>query len=313
MKVHSLIGLLCRPAVLGLILLFLAPGCSVRKLAVNKLADALSSSGGGFASDDDPELVRGAVPFSLKLMESILAETPSHTGLLTASASGFTQYAFAFVQQDADELEARDLAAAEALRARAKRLYVRARNHGLKGLESRHAGFEKALRASPAEAVRKAVKADVPLLYWTAAAWGSAISLSKDNPALVAEVPVVEALIDRALELDEAFDEGALHAFLVTYEMSRTKVAGDPAERSRRHLNRALELSGGRQAGPLVSFAEAVTIQKQDVKEFEALLKRALAIDADADPAHRLVNLIMQRRARWLLAQKDDLFLPAVP
>src|SRR6516225_6260257 len=90
-----------------------ATGCSIHKYALNKASDALSQSGNTFASDDDPELIKAAAPFSLKLMESVLAENPRHVGLLTAAASGFTQYSFAFVQQDADELEVHDLAAAE--------------------------------------------------------------------------------------------------------------------------------------------------------------------------------------------------------
>lgn len=81
----------------------LSAGCSVRSMAVNKLGDALSGGGTAFATDNDPELVKAATPFSLKLMESLLSESPDHRGLLLAAASGFTQYAYAFVQQDADE------------------------------------------------------------------------------------------------------------------------------------------------------------------------------------------------------------------
>ena len=95
-------------------------GCAIHSYAVNQLANAVSRSGDAFASDDDPDLVKAASPFSLKLMESLLAEKPRHRGLLLAATSGFTQYAFAFVQEDADETEARDLTAAEALRARAQ-------------------------------------------------------------------------------------------------------------------------------------------------------------------------------------------------
>jgi len=103
-------------------------------VAVNKVGDALAGSGSTFASDDDPELVKAAVPFSLKLMESLLAESPRHKGLLFATASGFTQYSYAFVQQDADEMEDKDVTGAAHLRARARRLYLRARNYGLRGL-----------------------------------------------------------------------------------------------------------------------------------------------------------------------------------
>jgi hypothetical protein len=190
---------------------------------------------------------------------------------------------------------------------------LRARDYGLRGLDARHAGFAVALRKNPKDAIRVAALSDVPLLYWTAAAWGAAISISKNDPALVSDQVVVEALIDRALELDEDFDHGAIHGFLISYEMARQGAAGDPTVRSKKHFERAMELSRGRLASPLVSFAEAVAVQNQDRAAFQALLGRALAIDADAAPPWRLQNLIAQRRARWLLGRLDDLFLDGVP
>ncbi len=291
------------------LLLVLLSGCSIKKMAINKLGDALSGSGTGFASDDDPELVKAAVPFSLKLIESLLAESPQHKGMLLAACSGFTQYSFAFVNQDADELEDTDIAAATRMRVRAKRLYLRARGYGLRGLEVKHAGFEQALRKNPKTAVKSATVSDVPLLYWTAAAWGSAISVSKDDPALVSDQIIVEALIDRALELDEDFDRGAIHGVLISYEMARQGVTGDPALRSKKHFDRAMKLSGGKLASPLVSFAESVSVQNQNRAEFQALLDQALAINPDAVPESRLQNLVAQRRARWLLSRVDDLII----
>jgi predicted anti-sigma-YlaC factor YlaD len=296
-----------------LLLSLAGSGCSIKRLAVNKLGNALAGGGTTFAADDDPELVKAAVPFSLKLMEALLAENPQHQGLLLASASGFTQYAYAFVQEDAVELEEKDLAASEEMKTRARRLYLRARNYGLRGLEIRHRGFEKALRAAPRRAVEAVRTKDVALLYWTAVSWAGAISLSKDNPDLIAELPIVEAMMDRALSLDEAFGDGAIHSFLITYEMSRPGGTGEPASRSKKHFDRAMELSQGQLAGPLVSFAEAVSVQKQDLKEFESLLRRAMAIDANAKPEWRLLNLVTQRRAKWLMSRTDQLFLNANP
>lgn len=286
-------------------------GCSIKRIALNQLGDTLAAGGTTFSSDEDPELVKAAAPFSLKLMESLLAGNPRHQGLLLAASSGFTQYAYAFVQQEADEMEEKDLAAAQVMRARAKRLYLRARNYGLRALAARHRGFEQALRARPKQAVRAARVADVPLLFWTAASWGLAIS--PDDPQLVAEQPIVEALIDRALELDEAYGAGAVHGFLITYEMRRQGGEGDAAERARRHFRRAVELSRGRQAAPFVALAEAVAVQKQDLQEFESLLARALAVDPGAEPEYRLANAIAQRRARWLLSRKEELFLIPEP
>jgi predicted anti-sigma-YlaC factor YlaD len=287
----------------------LTAGCSLNRFAVNKLGDALAGSGTTFAADDDPELVGQAIPFSLKLIESLLASAPEHRGLLLAAASGFTKYSWAFVQQPADFLEDQDLAQATALRLRARRLYLRARDYGLRGLETRHRHFGEQLRADPRAAVRAATAVDVPLLYWTAAAWGAAIAVSKDTPDLVADQLLVEALIDRALELDERFDDGAIHTFLVSYELSRQGARGEAAERARVHFDRAVSLTEGRLASPFVSYAEAVSVSRQDRTEFESLLHQALAIDPDARPEWRLTNLIVQRRARWLLSRADDLFL----
>lgn len=292
-----------------LILSIASWGCSMKRFAVNRLGDALAKSGTTLASDDDPDLIAGAAPFSLKLIESLLAESPRHRGLLTAAASNFTQFSYAFVAQDADEIEDQDLDKALALRARARRLYLRARDYGLRGLEVRYRDFGKVIRADSKAAVARTKVSDVPLLYWTAAAWGLAISVSKDIPELVADRPQVEVLIDRAFELDRDYDFGAIHSFLVTYESSRLAGQGDFAERSRKHFQRAMELSGGKMAGPLVALAETVSVQKQNRKEFQSLLEQALAIDADSKPEWRLNNLIMQRRARWLLARTDQLFV----
>lgn len=288
-------------------------GCSVKRLAINQLGDALSNGGGSFATDDDPDLIRAAAPFSLKLMEALLIESPQHRELLQALASGFTQYAYAFAALPADEQEEKDLAAANAGRARARRLYLRARNYGLRGLAVRHPGFEQALRANPAAAVRVLKQGDVHLLYWTAASWAAGISLSKDSPDVIADLPLAAALMDRALALDEAFDHGAIHSFLITFELARPGAGPDAVAKARQHFARALELSGGNQAGPYVSLAESVALKQQNAAEFKALLEKALAVKVEARPEWRLVNTLMQRRAAWLLGRMDDLILPALP
>jgi predicted anti-sigma-YlaC factor YlaD len=294
-----------------LVIALLASGCSIKRYAINKVADSLAGGGTTFASDDDPQLIADAAPFSLKLMETLLAETPRHEGLLLALASGFTQYSYAFVQQEAERLEDEDLAKADVQRVRARRMYLRARNYGLRGMETKYKQFGDALRRDARAAVRQTGVEDVPLLYWTGVSWAGAISASKDNPELISDLPIAEALVDRAFELDEDWNDGAIHSFLITYEMSRTGAAGDPAARARKHFDRAVELSGGKHAGPFVTYAEAVAVQQQDRAQFEKLLQHALAIDPDAQPESRLFNLVAQQRARWLLSRIDDLFFEA--
>jgi predicted anti-sigma-YlaC factor YlaD len=270
----------------------------------------LAGSSGTFASDNDPELIQDASAFSLKLMESVLTQSPKHRKLLLATASGFTQYGYAFVQLQADELEERDLAAARAMRERARLLYLRARDYGLRGLEAKYPGFTAALHANPQRAVASVQKKDVPLLYWTAAAWGATISLSKDRMDTVADRPQVEALADRALALDEGFNGGAIHSFLIAFEQARPGLTKAEAQaRARKHFDRVVELTHGQSASPYVSLAEQVSVATQNKKEFQRLLEQALAINVDARPAWRLENVLLQRRAKWLLGKIDDLFV----
>ena len=295
-----------------LLLLVLASGlcgCSVRKFAVNKLGDSLANGGTTFASDDDPDLIGQALPFSLKLMEGLLAESPNHRGLLFAASSGFAQYAYVFVQQPAEQMEDKDLAEAEALRARARRLYVRARDYGVRGLESRYPHMGMDLRMNPQQALRKTKVRDVPLLYWTAVSWGAAIAASKDDPEIVADQPIVEALIDRAFALDPDYDSGGIHNFLITYETVRIGASKGSESRSRQHFQRAVELTSGQSASPYVALAEAVSVSNQDRQEFESLLQKALAVSPDVRPEWRLSNIVMQRRAKWLMSREDELFV----
>lgn len=297
-----------RGALVPVLAATLAFGCSPRKFVAARAADALSSGGDVFARDDDPELVRDAIPFALKAMESLLAERPEHKGLLAALSKGFTQYSVAFVLQDA--LEAGDPAVRAEGTDRARRLLLRAKGYGLRGLSVGRPGFESRLAADPAGAAALAGPGDVDLLYWTAAAWSVAVANSPNDPALLADLPRAEALMRRALSLDEGHGSGAIHEYFIAFEGGRPAAMGGSAEKARRHFERATELSGGNRVSPLVTYAETVSVRAQDRKEFLGLLDRALSFDARGTaPEHRTANLVAQRRARWLKGRADDLFL----
>ena len=292
---------------LALLLVASASGC-VKRMAVNALADSLSSSGtSSFATDDDLEFVGDAIPFALKTMESLLQATPEHVGLHQALASGFTQYAAVYVQLPADELRWSDTDAFARGTARAKRFYLRARGYGLGGLELDHAGFAGLQSAAVSAALATTRARDVPLLYWTAAAWLSVIALSKDDVEFLGQLPMAASLAQRALELDESWDQGAIHDLLINVEPNLPQPGG--VNRARAHFARAVELSQGRRASPYLSLAEAVSVPAQDRAEFVSLLEKGLAINVNASPPDRLANLYAQERARLLLAHADDLFL----
>lgn len=286
--------------------LALAPGCS--GLIANLAADSLSGNGTSFASDDDPELVQEAVPFGLKVIDSLLESSPENPKLLLAAASGYTQYAYAFVQDDAERLEGKDPEASRAQFARARKLLRRGYTHGFRGLEARHKGFGERFARDRKAAAEELEKDDVPLIYWTAAALGASISISKDDMNQIGRLPEVEVLAARALALDEAWGDGSIHELWISLDCRSEGLGGNSA-RARQHYERALELTKGKKIAPHVTWAESVAVPAQNRKLFDELLDKALAFDADEEPRFRLVNLIAQRRARRLKAAAGDLFL----
>lgn len=295
------------PGALALGALLLLPGCFLRRAAIGGLADALANTD-VYASDDDPELVRDALPFALKSIEALAAHESDDPDLALAACRGFTQYASAFVETDADLAD--DWEEAERLRERALKLYLRARDYGIASLEMDYPGIGDGLRRAPADAAARIGRGALERAYWTGAAWGSAVSLALDRPEIIADVDAARALLRRVGELEEGFGEGAIDEALIAIEALPELMGGSPV-RAREHFERAVELTGGASAGPYVSYATKVVVRQQDRAEFERLLEAALAIDPDAAPERRLSNLIQQRRARHLLEETDALFLDA--
>lgn len=298
-----------RAGVVALLLPALASCAMMKKKAIGSLGDTLASGGSVYESDDDPDLVGQALPFGLKLIESLLAEVPEHPGLLLAACRGFTTYSYAYVHLDADIVADQDLDRAREMRARARRLYRRAHAYGVRGLEVAHPGIGARLESNPVAAVADLGKKDVPMLYWTAAALGLGISASRNDAEMLARLPEVDAMIDRALALDEAWQEGALHEFEIILVGASPGSTIQDIDGIRGHYDRALALSGGKRAGLYLTYAETVSVRRQDAGEFRALVDTALAVDPDAYLDVRLANLLAQRRGRWLLGRIDAMFL----
>ena len=281
-------------------------GCSIRSMAVNAVMPTLANPA-VYLSEEDPEVVRDALPFLLKTIESILDADPARQDALLFANTGFLLYANAFLQADAALAEWVDYELAGELNERARRMYLRARDYGLRNVEVDHPDIAARLRVDPQSAAAVFEADDVESLYYLGGAWMLAISLGLDQPALVADLPAARALLDRALELDEDFERGALHGAFITLESVGETMGGSYA-RARDHFARAVELSEGQDAGPYLSLATGVAIAEENREEFQELLETAVAIDPDEEPSNRLLNLIAQKRARVLLDHIDDLF-----
>lgn len=277
-------------------------GCS---LATKMVANSLSSGGSTLNSDNDPELVRDAAPFGLKTFESLLESLPNHVPLLVATCRGFTSYAYGFLATDADAVRYKDRTAAKAIDERTLNMYLRAHGYCQRALDERFKGVTAMLLKDPANALTKAKKDDVELLYWSSASWGLAMSLNPDTLAI--DFPAVRALAERGLALDEGWWNGALHELMVVLDSQ--ELLGGSEENARKHYDRAVELQKGLSPGPHLSLAMGVSVARQDRAEFEKLMTMALAVNPDANPSERLVTILLQRRAKALLEQVDYLFL----
>jgi predicted anti-sigma-YlaC factor YlaD len=295
----------------GLALLVLS-GCSLNKLAVNTVAKTLSSAGGGtvFTGEEDPELVAEALPFAMKLYESLLAEVPDNTELLLSTGSVFAMYANAFVQGPAGMLPDAEFERKAEMLARAKRLYLRGRDYCLRALELRHPGFRRLLERNEAGPMLEAMSVkDVPYLYWASASWMGAFSTTPFDMELLLTLTRPLALMDRAYRLEEGFNHGAIHEFYISVYGSLPASLGGSPDKARYHFQKTLEYTRGQKAGPYVALATSVSVPAQNAAEFKELLQKALAVDANASPENRLENLLAQRRARWLLEHIGDFFL----
>jgi hypothetical protein len=291
-ELWRLMGMLLMASLLG--------ACMPRQLLVNSAADALTAQ--GQAAEEDLGLAREASAFYLKLSESLLRQSPGHLPLAESVASGFTQYAYAFVGFEAERLVSTDAKAAHQLNQRARRMYWRAHRHAMAALDQTSPGFSAAL-AQPQAARWPVLRPDqVGVAYWAAASWGAYIALSKDDPDAVADLPLVGRLAELAWRTSPDHGQGALASLMGNIEAARP---GGSAAKAAAFFDQAIAASGGQNAGPFVAKAEAIAQAAGDRPAFEALLQKALSVSAKHTD---LSSQIMRQRAQWLLDNADDLF-----
>lgn len=288
------------------------PACSIDRLALKKAAGMLTdpSSGGVFSSDNDPDLVGEALPFAIKLYETLLSSLPTHPGLRLRAGSLTIMYANAFIETPADMTPRQDAERKEYLLARAKNLYLRGRDMLFVGLERRNPAIRAQLKERRyREAMAPFGREDLDLLYWTALGWLAAFSVDPFDMALGQTVPQTRAMIDRIEALEPGYGGGSLDSFYVGYYGSLPEYLGGDAAKAREHFARAQARAGKTDTSSLMALATTVSVKEQNAAEFKDLLGRVLAFDPESSPENRLANILNQRKARWLLGHIDDFFV----
>jgi hypothetical protein len=191
----------------------------------------------------------------------------------------------------------------------AQALFKRARDYALAALAER--GFVNPTTV-PFESFETQVAAlgpqDVPYLFWSAANWGSWISLNLDSMEAMADLPRVELMMRRVLALDEGFNYGGPHLFMGIWYASRPAIAGGNLERAREHFTRAVELGQRQFLMTKVYFADYYARKIFDKELFVRILQEVLESPVDKLPELTLLNTVAHRKAQRMLEEADDYF-----
>jgi predicted anti-sigma-YlaC factor YlaD len=295
-----------------ILIVILLSSCSIKKMAIKTIASSLSSPGSGdvFSSDNDPELVGDALPFTIKLYETLSASLPQHRGLLLMTGSLYVMYANAFLDIPASMLTEEEYKKQEFLYKRAKNLYLRGRDIILNALEKKYPNFLKYLdKREYKKALNPTMKDDLPFLYWAGAGWLGAFAIDPFDMKLGLTLPKAKALLDRVFELDQNYLGGSIYNLYVLYYGSVPEYMGGDFKKARNYYKMASDLLKDKDTTFYISLATTVSVKEQNVKEFRAILEKVLAFNPDSYKPNRLVNTINLRRARWLLEHVDDFFL----
>jgi tetratricopeptide (TPR) repeat protein len=266
-----------------------------KKLTIGAAASLLEDVAKSSYKQSDLNVIREGMPAYLLLMDGMVEAWPTNERLLIVAAQGYSSYASAFVE-DLDKNYARAL-------------YGRATDYALRSLEER--GFKNPRQRSFEEFskdLKNLGKKDVPYLFWAAACWGNWIGLNLSSIEAVAELPRVELMMRRALELDEGFYYGGPHLFMGIWYASRPKIAGGNLDLAQDHFQKAIELGQGKFLLANVYYAKYYARRVFDEDLFRSTLQKVLETPPDITPELTLLNTIAHQKAQNMLDHIEEYF-----
>lgn len=286
----------CRRILLLFLLIAVLTGCATSKtMTVAATASLLEDVAKASSKQSDLMLIRMGMPSYLMLIDGMVEALPDNKRLLISAAQLYASYASAFIQ-DEDKVYA-------------TALYARAREHALRALEQN--GFKNPA-TRPFDDFEMGLndlgEKDVSYIFWAASCWGSWISLNQGSMEAMAELPRVELLMKRVLELDETFYYGGAHIFMGVLEASKPKVAGGDLDRAQDHFLKAIELGDGKFLIARIYYADHYARKAFDRELFISILEKVLEIPADITPELTLLNSVAHTKAKEMLTQVDEYF-----
>lgn len=288
------------------------------KFAANSTVRVMQQAAPAVNSFADPAIAEGAIPYSISQSEGLLLVVPENVALRVNLMRTYGSYGFAFLEDRLEEAEVNDdEARMQHYTERASMAYRRARQIGFETMtmeEGDDGGAEGAMRrgvdAWRAYLQRFDDAEQAPIIFWTGYAMGRYISLHREDPDAIADLPYAIACFERTLQLDPSYNYYAPHAAMGAYYARAAPSLGGEPDRARASFEEAIRRTNRHFLTYLVLYARAYAVMMQDRALYQRLLQEV--IDAgDVMPEQRLANQIAKRRARRYLAQIDNLFGPA--
>ncbi len=269
----------------------------VNTVAVNATTNIVDYGLESIFEESDLDFAEKAIPGNLTLLEALYrAKDKDDDHLAFLLTQGYTGYTLGFVEDiDAE---------------RAQMLYTRARDYGLKSLKKNKHFAESFDQDQTAfkKGLEQFSKDDVPMIFWTANAWGNLINVSISDPAILGDLPRVNAMMDFVLKHDETYFYGSAHLYFATILATTPKNLGGKPDSARYHFERCFAIGKNKFVLPHVYMAKSYCVQMQDRALFEKLLTTVEETPLDDLPEHRLVNAIAKRKAKRLAERIDELF-----
>ena len=299
-----------RPFSLTLVLVLGLASCDASRWGVDRGAEVLRRATPAFHAEPDIAFAREAAAANVKLIEGLVLVSPRNRSLLAQAAEGLCGYAYLFVEDDLEALPPADEGRAVHA-ARAGAFYLRCRDYAVRHLEVAHPGFGGTVAGplAPLEgALRRTGPADVPGLFWLGLSMAANTNVNREDVAAIADIPRIEAIMQRVVELDERFYHAGARMALGGVFGSRTRLIGGDPERGRREIERAIALTNGTFLMHKVILARVYAVAMGNRELFERVLREVVATPGNVMPSERLPNEIARRRAARYLAMAEELF-----
>jgi hypothetical protein len=282
--------------------------CSLSKLTTRKLTDTLTqSSGVAFTNDDDPELIADALPFTIKLYESLIEKDSTNAALFLATSKLLCLYSQYFVAAPLDTIT--DPVQKKVIGKRAKKLFLRARDYALKSIDIQKPGSRKAFLTGNIDSTIESVsKSDSSALFWTSVAWFGAIGADKSDLSLAMGIKKPLTITRKLISMNPTFYQGMAYELLGIVSVNVPKSLGGSPDTAAYYFSKSIQLSDSSRASAFVLYATLVAAKGKNKDLYVSLLEKADNIPVDAYPQLRLQNSIYQQKARFLLKTVNDIF-----